>query len=162
TPGIPGPQCERPSEAGVRVGLTTRLLLATGVVAAIVTTAFAFLFFAMASVHRARDMAMHSAEESYAARDVRRLLGDMETSQRGFLITGDQSFRAPWEAGREKLPEKLTTLRSMVDDPGQAPRAQQLETDVLSYVNDYAVPLVDAARRGEAWVRSLPASDEGK
>ena len=50
----------------------------------------------------------------------------------------------------------------MVDDPGQATRAKQLETDALSYVNDYAVPLVDAASRGEARVRSLPAMDEGK
>src|SRR5690348_1832684 len=136
--------------------------MATGLVAAMVTTAFAFLFFAMTSVHRARDMATHSADESYVARDVRRSLGDMETSQRGFIITGDESFLAPWEAGRERLPEKLTTLRAMVDDPGQADRAQRLETAALAYVNDYAVPLVRAARQGEAWVRSLRASEEGK
>jgi signal transduction histidine kinase len=146
----------------VRVGLTTRLLLATGVVAAIVTTAFAFLFVAMTSVHRARDMATHSAEESYVARDVRRMLGDIETSQRGYLITGDRSFLAPWESARQKLPERLATLRTMVDDPDQATRAKQLETDALSYVDEYAVPLVEAASRGEAWVRSLPASAEGK
>jgi signal transduction histidine kinase len=127
-----------------------------------VTTAFAFLFFAMTSVHRARDMATHSADESYAARDVRRILGDMETSQRGFIITGDESFLGPWETGRERLPEKLTTLRNMVDDPGQADTAKQLETDALSYSNDYAAPLVDATRRGEAWVRSLRTSEEGK
>jgi len=146
----------------VRVGLTTRLLVATGVVAVMVTAAFAFLFFAMASVHRARDMATHSADESYVARDVRRLLGDMETSQRGFIITGEPSFLTPWEVGKQKLPERLTTLRNMVDDPGQADRAKKLQTDALAYVNDYAVPLVEAARRGEARVRSLPASEEGK
>jgi signal transduction histidine kinase len=138
------------------------LVLATGVVAVIVTAAFALLFFAMAAVHRARDMAVHSADESFVARDVRRMLGDMETSERGFIITEDQSFLAPWEVGRQHLPERLTTLRNMVDDPGQATRAKQLETDALSYINDYAVPLVDAARRGEAWVRSLPANEEGK
>jgi len=146
----------------VRVGLTTRLLLATGVVAVMVSTAFAFLYFAMASVHRARDMATHSADEAYVARDVRRMLGDMETSQRGFIITGEQSFLAPWDTARQNLPEKLTMLRNMVDDPAQQDRAKQLETDALSYVNDYAVPLVDAARRGEAGVKSLPASQEGK
>ena len=146
----------------MRVGLTTRLLVATGVVAVMVTAAFAFLFFAMASVHRARDMATHSADESYVARDVRRLLGDMETSQRGFIITGEPSFLTPWEVGKQKLPERLTTLRNMVDDPGQADRAKKLQTDALAYVNDYAVPLVEAARRGEARVRSLPASEEGK
>ncbi|HTI76142.1 MAG TPA: CHASE3 domain-containing protein [Mycobacterium sp.] len=146
----------------MRVGLTTRLLVATGVVAVIVSAAFAFLFFAMASVHRARDMATHSADESYVARDVRRMLGDMETSQRGYIITGEEKFLGPWEVGRQKLPERLTTLRAMVDDPTQARRATQLQTDALAYVNDYAVPLVAATRRGEAWVRGLPASEEGK
>ena len=146
----------------MRVGLTTRLLVATGVVAAIVTAAFALLFFAMASVHRARDMATHSADESYVARDVRRMLGDMETSQRGYIITGEERFLGPWEVGRQKLPERLTTLRAMVDDPTQARRATQLQADALAYVNDYAVPLVAATRRGEAWVRGLPASEEGK
>jgi signal transduction histidine kinase len=146
----------------VRYGLTARLLLATGVVAVIVTTAFALLFFAMTAVHRARDMAVRSADEAYVARDVRRMLVDMETNQRGFIITGEKSFLAPWEVARQRLPERLTALRNMVDDPGQATRAKQLETEALAYVNDYAVPLVDAARRGDAWVRSLPAMDEGK
>jgi signal transduction histidine kinase len=49
-----------------------------------------------------------------------------------------------------------------VDDPGQAKRAEQLETDSLAYLRDYSVPLVDAARRGESWVRGIPASEDGK
>ncbi|MFG1929116.1 CHASE3 domain-containing protein [Mycobacterium sp. NPDC048908] len=146
----------------MRVGLTTRLLVATGVVAAIVTAAFVFLFFAMASVHRARDMATHSADVSYVARDARRMLGDMETSQRGYIITGEQNFLIPWETARQKLPERLTTLRTMVDDPAQADRAAALQAGALAYVNDYAVPLVAGARRGDSWVRGIPASDEGK
>jgi signal transduction histidine kinase len=159
---MPGVYWPNPSEAGVRAGLTTRLLLATGVLAVIVTAAFAFLLFAMASVNNARGIATHSAQESYVARDVRRLLIDMETAQRGYIITGDPSFLTRWEVGRQKLPERLMTLRNMVDDPGQGMRANQLQTDALSYVNDYAVPLVDAARRGEGWVRSLATSEDGK
>jgi signal transduction histidine kinase len=146
----------------MRVGLTTRLLVATGVVAVIVTTAFVLLFVALASVHRARDLATHSADESFVARDVRRTLGDMETNQRGYIITGEPNFLAPWESARQKLPERLTTLRAMVDHPGQAERAADLQTSALAYVHDYAEPLVAAARRGEPWVRGLPASEEGK
>ncbi|OBF29365.1 hypothetical protein A5724_25795 [Mycobacterium sp. ACS1612] len=146
----------------MRVGLTTRLLLATGVVAVIVTAAFVLLFFALASVHRARDLATHSAEESFVARDVRRMLGDMETNQRGYIITGEPNFLAPWESARQKLPERLTTLRAMVDHPTQAERAADLQTSALAYVHDYADPLVAAARRGEPWVRGLPANEEGK
>ena len=129
----------------MRVGLTARLTLATGFVAVVVTTAFAVLFLAMMGVHHARDMAVHSADESYVVRDVRRMLVDMETADRGFIISGEQSFLDPWTAARQQLPESFTTLRNIADDPGQAARAEQLESDALSYVNDYSVPLVDAA-----------------
>jgi signal transduction histidine kinase len=86
----------------------------------------------------------------------------METGQRGFIITGEPSFLEPWEIGRRTLPERVATLRKIVDDAGQAKRAEQLETASLAYIRDYSVPLVDAARRGEGWVRGIPASEDGK
>ena len=146
----------------MRGGLITRLVVVTAVLAVIVASAFVFLLVAMAEVDRARDVAINSAEEAYAARDVRRALGDMETSERGYLITGEESFLAPWESGRQRISERLAKLRSIVDSPEQAARAAQLERDGLSYLHDYSLPLVEAARRGEPWVRSLPTSVEGK
>jgi len=145
----------------VRGGLITRLVVVTMTLAVILTSAFVFLLVAMARVDRARDIAVNSAEEAYAARDVRRALGDMETSERGFLITGQESFLRPWESGRQRISERLTRLRTIVDDPQQAARAEQLERDALSYMNDYSIPLVEAARRGEPWVRSLATSEDG-
>jgi CHASE3 domain sensor protein len=93
---------------------------------------------------------------------VRNLLIDLESGQRGFIITGDPSFLAPWEASRRALPQRVAALAAMADDPGQAARAKQLETDVLGYVNDYSVPLVDAARRGDSAVRSREVSADGE
>ena len=145
----------------MRGGLITRLVVVTMTLAVILTSAFVFLLVAMARVDRARDIAVNSAEEAYAARDVRRALGDMETSERGFLITGQESFLRPWESGRQRISERLTRLRTIVDDPEQADRAEQLERDALSYMNDYSIPLVEAARRGEPWVRSLATSEDG-
>jgi signal transduction histidine kinase len=86
----------------------------------------------------------------------------METGQRGFIITGEPRFLEPWEIGRRTLPERVATLRKIADDPRQAKRAEQLETDSLAYTRDYSVPLVDAARRGEVWVRGIPASEDGE
>ena len=143
-------------------GLTTRLLLATGVLVLVVTAAYLALYVALTDLSRARAGATHSVQEVNVARDVRRLLIDMETGQRGFIITGEPSFLEPWETGRRTLPERVATLRKIVDDPEQAKRAEQLETDSLAYIRDYSVPLVDAARRGEGWVRGIPASEDGK
>ena len=146
----------------MRAGLTTRLLAATAVLAVIISAAFVYLLFAMTAVNRAMDDATHSAQEAFVTRDIRRALGDMETSERGFIITKDASFLAPWEAGRERLPERLATLRQLVDEPGQAMRAEQLQKDASSYLSQYSVPVVDAAQRGESWVTSPAVSDDGK
>lgn len=143
----------------MRAGLTARLLLATGVLVLVVLAAYVALYVALSDLNRARAAATHSVQEVSVARDVRRLLIDVETGQRGFIITGESSFLAPWNKGLRTLPERVATLRKLVDDPQQAKRAEQLETDSLAYLRDYSVPLVDAARRGEGWVRgeSRPA-----
>ena len=146
----------------MRAGLIGRLVVATLVLALVVTVAFVFLLFAMDDVSAVRNVARHSVEETGTARDVRNLLIDLESGQRGFIITGDPSFLAPWEAGRRALPERAAALAAMADDPGQAARAKQLETDVLAYVNDYSMPLVDAARRGDSAVRSREVSADGE
>ncbi|MDT5301988.1 MAG: hypothetical protein QOG79_5230, partial [Mycobacterium sp.] len=145
-----------------RAGLTARLLLATGVLVLVAIAAYVALYVALTDLSRARAVATHSLQEVNVARDVRRLLIDMETGQRGFIITGEPRFLEQWEIGRRTLPESVATLRRIVDDPRQAKRAEQLETDSLAYIRDYAVPLVDAARRGEVWVRGIPASEDGK
>ena len=146
----------------MRAGLTARLLFATAVLAVIIAAAFVAMLVAIAGVSRARATYGNSLEEINVARDVRKQLTEMETSQRGFIISGDQSFLEPWETDRRELPERVAALRAIVDDPGQARRAEQLERDVFAYINDYSVPLVDAARRGDPSARSLAVSESGK
>jgi CHASE3 domain sensor protein len=146
----------------MRAGLTTRLLLAAGVLTVVVAAAFVSLLVAMADASRAKSSVRHSQDEINTAREVRNLLIDLETGQRGFVITGQQSFLEPWDAGRQALPATLARLHDMADDPGQNGRAAQLERDANAYLNDYSVWLVDAARRGDSSVKSLAASDEGK
>jgi signal transduction histidine kinase len=146
----------------MRAGLTTRLLFATGVLALIIAAAFAALLIAMADVSRVRATFGNSMQEINAARDVNKGLTEMETSQRGFILTADQSFLEPWDADVRELPRRIAALRAIVDDPGQARRAEQLERDTLAYINDYSVPLVEAARRGDPSARSLAVSEDGK
>jgi CHASE3 domain sensor protein len=43
-------------------------------------------------------------------------LQDAETGQRGFIITGDESYLAPFEAGRAKLSEVLSRLNQLASD----------------------------------------------
>ena len=43
------------------------------------------------------------------------VLKDAETGQRGFVITGDSSFLAPYEEGSAAVPDALRTLEPLAD-----------------------------------------------
>jgi CHASE3 domain sensor protein len=146
----------------MRVGLTGRLIVATLLLALVVIFAFALHLHDLTVVRAARSVSRHSLEEVTTVREVRNLLIDLESGQRGFIITGDPSFLAPWEVGRRALPEKTAALAAMADDPGQAARAEQIEKDILAYINDFSVPLVDAARRGNSMAASREVSLDGE
>ena len=90
------------------LGRTTPILLAAGLLG--------LLAIAAASLWMAeRDAALSArvAEAQalrVAALDVRNQLQDAETGQRGYLLTGDPAYRAPYDAAHRHLPQALTTL----------------------------------------------------
>ena len=59
-------------------------------------------------------------------------LQDAETGQRGFIITGDESYLAPFEAGRNKLVEVLSHLSGLVSDNAE----QQARIKDLKFLAD--------------------------
>ena len=57
-----------------------------------------------------------------------RLLGDAETGQRGFVITGDETFLEPHNAAVAALPALQKALRDLTaDDPDQRQRLDELD-----------------------------------
>ena len=66
------------------------------------------------------------------ADDLMSALKDAETSQRGFLLTGDEAFLAPYLAVRDSLPAQVQALR------------QKLRTQAAKALIDSLTPLVQA------------------
>jgi CHASE3 domain sensor protein len=67
-------------------------------------------------------------------------LQDAETGQRGFIITGDESYLAPFEAGRAKLSEVLSRLNQLASDnadqQARIERMRRLAEGKLSELED--------------------------
>jgi two-component system sensor histidine kinase/response regulator len=70
-----------------------------------------------------------------------RALVDVETGLRGFLLTGDADYLAPYEAGRLRYAGHLESMRILVHDPAQRVRLAELRRGAGAYVERYAVPL---------------------
>jgi signal transduction histidine kinase/DNA-binding response OmpR family regulator/CHASE3 domain sensor protein len=64
-------------------------------------------------------------------------LKDAETGQRGFLLTGNENYLAPFNEAKASLDAELTTLRTLLKAPDQLRRLHQISsfaTDKLSEI----------------------------
>ncbi|MGH2474924.1 MAG: CHASE3 domain-containing protein [Candidatus Limnocylindrales bacterium] len=138
------------------------MIVASGLLALIVGGAFLVMLRAVYGERDALELSRHSESVLVAARTLERLVIDLETGERGFLLTDDERFLQPWTAARAALPDAIRDLEGLARVPRQQARAEALAADITSYVDDYSVPVVEAARRGDPAAMSVTTADEGK
>ena len=144
-------------------GLTRRILVASVLLAVVVGAAFAVLLSAVADLRRLEEQARRSEEVLVVANRLERLVVDLETGQRGYLLTGADRFLEPWQAARTAFPAQAQTLERLVaGSPRQLARAQQIRRDGISYLENYSIPLIEAARHDRASATTAEATEEGK
>jgi signal transduction histidine kinase len=147
----------------VRGGLTHRMVVASGLLAVTVGATFAVLLSMIAELREAEARAKHSDEVLVVANRLERLVVDLETGERGFLITAQEDFLQPWAAARADFPAQAQRLERLVaDNPEQQTRAREITQAGTSYIEDYSVPLVEAAQRDLASAATATAIAEGK
>ena len=95
------------------------------------------------------------------ANEIMRLAVDRESSMRGFLITGDESFLAPYELGQARFQTEINSLMDMVsDNPPQVDRLKRIQA-VQALWDNYAQQMIDLRRRNQAYEPEA-ASTRGK
>jgi signal transduction histidine kinase len=148
---------------GTRGGLTRRMVVASGLLAIVVGAAFAVLLSSVADLRSSERRARQSEEVLVVANQLERLVVDIETSQRGFVITGQERFLRPWRDARAASPGQAGALERLVaGNAEQEERARAIARAGESYVQDYSIPLVSIARGNLAAARTEALTDEGK
>ncbi|MEU6197427.1 SpoIIE family protein phosphatase [Streptomyces sp. NPDC047061] len=87
---------------------------------------------------------------------------DMEGGQRSYVITRQDEFLKPWEAARTAFPGQAQRLVDVSTSHAQRQLAEQIQRAGQSFVDDYSVPLVAEARRGDPDASSTARTLEGK
>jgi signal transduction histidine kinase len=143
------------------VSVRWRVTVASVVLALLIAGAFAVLLLAIRDVRAAERRTHRSQEVLLAATQLERLLPDLEGSQREFVLTGQERFLAPWNAAQRAFPRRSAALLALVT--GEAEReASDVVRVQRSYIDDYSIPLVRAARRGDPSAQSAATTAEGK
>ena len=139
------------------------MLLASGLLALVVAIAFAVLLSAVLDLRRLERAARKAEDVLVVANRLERIIVDAESGQRGYLLTGQEEFLQPWQAAQAAFPDAAATLkRLLTGNAEQTARAGRISQAMTSYLQDYSIPLVQAARRDLAAARSVAATEEGE
>jgi signal transduction histidine kinase len=138
------------------------MILASGLLALIVGGAFLVMLRAVDRERDALELSRHSESVLVAARRLEQLVIDLETGERGFLLTDSERFLQPWTAAQAALPDAIRDLEQLARVPRQNERAEAIGTAITSYLEDYSIPVVEAARRGDPAAKSVATADEGR
>jgi signal transduction histidine kinase len=158
----------------VRGGLTRRMVIASALLALLTSAAFAVLLLAIRDEQSSAQLALHSQQVLAAANRVERLLVDIETGTRGYLLTGEDRFLQPAHAGEAGFAQAsselvdLTKISEQNEAPGRltaihvSGTARAIKLKGEAYIRDYSSPLVAAAERGDPAARSVEQAQLGQ
>ena len=139
------------------------MLIASGLLALLVGAAFAVLLSSVADLRALERRARRTEEVLQVANLLERRVVDLETAQRGYVITREERFLGSWRRAQAAFPAEAATLERLAgNDPQQRERARRITEATASYLRDYAIPLVATARRDPAAARTPAATDQGR
>jgi signal transduction histidine kinase/CheY-like chemotaxis protein/CHASE3 domain sensor protein len=118
------------------------LPLVTGLVSAVAFLGF-FLYFMTVT-----GWVDHTHQVIGKLNELTTLRADMESGARGYVVTGDESFLAPYQVGKPQLGAQLEDLIQMTaDNPVQTDRLKRVRVLQLSW-EEYAQNIIDLRRQG--------------
>ncbi len=89
-------------------------------------------------------------------------LKDLETGQRGYLLTGDAQYLTPFEQAIHDLPGRLESLQANVIDPGQQDRVRRLMMLVPEKRAEVEATILVRNQLGSDAALAIVKSDKGR
>ena len=88
---------------------------------------------------------------------------DAERGQRGYLITGRDSYLDPYNGAKERLPQLLVDLQQAVaDSPEQQRRLLALQGDLTTKMNELAETIAKRREQGFGTAQAMVNTDAGR
>src|SRR5580658_1578384 len=105
-------------------------------------------------------LVQHDLKLADDAEQLLRLMADLETGKRGFLLTGGRTFLEPYEHARRELEGLLTEAQAVAENGMEAERVAAFGRMVHDWIADVSEPQI--AEREKGHVPDAAVADEGK
>ena len=142
----------------MRLGLTARILIAGGIVILFLIVEFALVVHSFRAVRHFTRSEQRAEQTVVGGIRVEKLVIDLETGSRGYVITHDPSFLEPWRRAQQELPGESRLLMSL--SPGAW--ADRLDRAWRAYLENWSKPLVQLAAKAPGRARVLIGTMRGK
>jgi signal transduction histidine kinase len=144
-----------------RAPLSARVIVGSAVLALVVAAAFGVLVYAVSTLGDATKRERHAKAVTASTLQLEKLVLDLETGLRGFVLTGRDDALAPWRAAVKELPPKLKSFTELAStSPEQRRRAEDLSSLITQYLYDYSIPVVALVRDYPAAARTSVVREE--
>jgi CHASE3 domain sensor protein len=91
------------------------------------------------------------------------VIKDAETGQRGYVLTGDEKYLAPYTAAITNIDERLSDVERLVrDDPNQTARLPGIKIHIHAKLAELAETVLIRRTRGFDEARTVVVTDRGK
>jgi len=156
--------CHNRAEARVRIlksALFWRILLSSLLVVAVLGVGLYRANAAHEELEKQFErLVQHDLKLADYALQLLRLMGDLETGKRGFLLTDQQSFLTPYDDARRDLEGVLAEAQAVAENGMEDERVAAFDRLVHEWINKISEPQIAARKSGND---SDPrVSDEGK
>jgi signal transduction histidine kinase/CHASE3 domain sensor protein len=144
-------------------GLRARIALASLLLGVVFAGAFFLLGVADQHLRRSARDSRHSEQVVALANRLEKLLLDLETGERGYVITRQDRFLQPYRAAVAAVPSTVDSLSRLVgNDPLQRARVAAISRRIDEYENRWVRRVVAVAHRDPAAANALVATADGK
>ena len=109
------------------------------------------------------DGLVESRDQARSIRDVRSILLDAETGQRGYLLTGDARYLEPYERALQDMAMRLDGLHKILnDDPEQRARLARIEPLIRDKLTEMAETVRLRQQKGLEGALDVVRTDRGR
>lgn len=120
-------------------------------------------YFTLNRLSESNRMAIHTSRINLALKSLLSAVQDVETGQRGFLITGSEAYLEPYHTSITQIDAECAELRDlMIDNPLQQAQLDELATDIKLRL-EIVKQTIDLQRQGKTTAATdIVKSDRGK
>jgi signal transduction histidine kinase len=146
-----------------RLSLVGRVVVLASAVAMVVVLVVASSLIAIVSLRHAEARESRAKDVTAATLSLQSISADLESSLRGYAITGNNQFKSRFNDAGSALPSAFRRLDGLVaDDRRQLRRAQDTQQLLSQFVSDVARPIIAMRSSFPGVARSSAADDVEK